>query len=194
MHQTKTMYKSIFYVRIHIRKIILQTYTIVYLYIHISCRSDWPSIEKISRGIHDLSGDFHPKPTQNLGCVTAIRQPPSRFPNWPSLHLNPLSSPGQNHVCYRKLIIFLMDFFEPPINFCKVQSISWPTKHPPLFSTIFVALTFQKQPGAQHHLFPQLHCAIRDETSSYTTGREMWFKPWEVGKGNSLPWEVRYDR
>jgi len=46
--------------------------------------------------------------------------------------------------------------------------------------------------GSSHHLFPQLHCAIRDVPHHPTRIRAMWFQPWEVGKGYSHG-EVRYD-
>ena len=82
----------------------------------------------------------------------------------------------------KETIIFLMVFFETPMIFA--NQVYFMANRTRLSNTIFFALTFQKQPGAQHHLFPQLHCAIRDEHHPTPPGDVE--PPWEVGKGNSL--------
>lgn len=82
-------------------------------------------------------------------------------------------------------ITLKMDFFETPMIFAKSSLFHGQQNTHRSNLTPFFGAHFSKATGgSSHHLFPQLHCAIRDEHHPTPPGDVE--PPWEVGKGNSL--------
>lgn len=117
---------------------------------------------------------------------------PSRFPNWPSPSFEPfiefddtqMGLRGENHVCYRKLMMFLMVLVGKPRWFLQSPVYFMANTTPTSLFHHFFALTFQKQPGALHTIcFHSFTVRFAMNVILHLGGRCV--SPWEVGKGNS---------